>query len=36
VPRVHHGWIANDPGLHCRMVEAWINDRPLPAGLMTP
>ena len=34
VPGRHHGWIAADPLLHCRMVEAWINDRPLPAGLL--
>jgi 3-oxoadipate enol-lactonase len=34
VPGVHHGWIANDPLLHCRMVEAWINDRPLPGELV--
>jgi pimeloyl-ACP methyl ester carboxylesterase len=33
VPGRHHGWIAADPLLHCRMVEAWINDRPLPDGL---
>jgi pimeloyl-ACP methyl ester carboxylesterase len=33
-PRLHHGWIANDPDLHCRMVEAWITDAPLPAELI--
>jgi pimeloyl-ACP methyl ester carboxylesterase len=34
VPGVHHGWIANDPALHCRMVEAWITGRPLPKELV--
>jgi len=36
VPGRHHGWIAADPLLHCRMVEAWINDAPLPAALTPP
>jgi pimeloyl-ACP methyl ester carboxylesterase len=34
VPGRWHSWIAREPRLHCRMVEAWINDRPLPAELV--
>jgi len=33
VPRRWHSWIAAEPDLHCRMVEAWISDRPLPDAL---
>ena len=33
VPRRWHSWIAGEPELHCRMVDAWINDRPLPEEL---
>jgi pimeloyl-ACP methyl ester carboxylesterase len=35
VPGKWHGWVAGEPLLHCRMVEAWITDRPLPAELAT-
>jgi len=33
VPGKWHGWISAERELHCRMVEAWITDRPLPAEL---
>ena len=32
-PGKWHGWIAAARELHCRMVEAWITGRPLPAEL---
>lgn len=32
-PGVPHGWIAREPGLHVRMVEAWLTGRPLPPEL---
>jgi pimeloyl-ACP methyl ester carboxylesterase len=35
VPGRWHSWIAGEARLHCRMVEAWINDRPLPPELAT-
>jgi pimeloyl-ACP methyl ester carboxylesterase len=33
-PGLGHGWLAEAPALHCRMVEAWINNRPLPQELV--
>lgn len=32
-PGLAHGWIARDADLHARMVEAWLDGAPLPAGL---
>jgi pimeloyl-ACP methyl ester carboxylesterase len=33
VPGMGHGWLAEAPDLHCRMVRAWIKDRALPPDL---
>ena len=33
-PGMGHGWLAAVPALHCQMVEAWINDAPLPQALV--
>jgi hypothetical protein len=32
-PGLRHGWLARDPQLHVRMVEAWLTDRDLPSEL---
>lgn len=34
VPGKPHSWVSGNQHLHCRMVEAWIEDRPLPAELV--
>ena len=34
VPGSGHGWLAEKTDLHIRMVEAWINDQPLPQELI--
>lgn len=34
VPDVGHGWLAEKPDLHCRMVQALISDQPLPLELL--
>jgi pimeloyl-ACP methyl ester carboxylesterase len=33
VPRLGHAWFIWRPDLHVRMVQAWLRDEPLPAGL---
>jgi hypothetical protein len=33
VPGAGHAWLAAQPELHVRMVEAWMNGRELPAEL---
>lgn len=33
VPGRGHGWLARDPDLHVRMVQAWLSGTPLPAEL---
>ena len=33
VPGRGHGWLARDPDLHVRMVEAWLTGTDLPTGL---
>jgi pimeloyl-ACP methyl ester carboxylesterase len=33
-PGMGHGWLAEAPYLHCRMVQNWIEDRPLPQELV--
>ncbi len=33
-PKVGHGWLAEKPELHYRMVEAWLTDKPLPSELI--
>jgi pimeloyl-ACP methyl ester carboxylesterase len=35
-PGVAHGWLAEAPALHLRMVKAWIEDQPLPGELVDP
>lgn len=35
VPGSGHGWLGEKPDLHLRMVQAWINDQPLPQELRT-
>jgi len=32
-PRMGHGWLAEAPDLHLRMVRAWLQDKPLPQEL---
>jgi len=32
-PRMGHGWLAEAPDLHLRMVRAWLQDGPLPQEL---
>jgi pimeloyl-ACP methyl ester carboxylesterase len=32
-PRRGHGWVATDPELHVRMVQAWVEAREVPAEL---
>lgn len=34
-PHMGHGWLAEAPDLHCRMVQAWLRDEPLPEGLVS-
>ena len=34
VPGRGHGWLARDPDLHVRMVEAWLTGAALPDGLL--
>ena len=33
VPGRAHGWLARDPDLHVRMVQAWLTGAQLPAEL---
>ncbi len=33
-PRLGHGWLAEAPDLHCRMVQAWLHNEPLPEELV--
>jgi pimeloyl-ACP methyl ester carboxylesterase len=33
VPGLRHGWLAREPGLHVRMVEAWLTGQELPSEL---
>lgn len=33
-PKMGHGWLSEAEELHCRMVDAWINDQPLPPELL--
>lgn len=33
-PRMGHGWLAEAPDLHCRMVQAWLHNEPLPEELV--
>ena len=33
-PGVGHGWLARRPGLHVRMVEAWLTGQQLPSELI--
>ena len=33
-PGVSHGWLARRPGLHVRMVEAWLTGQQLPSELI--
>lgn len=33
IPGVPHGWVAREPELHVRMVEAWLTERELPGRL---
>jgi pimeloyl-ACP methyl ester carboxylesterase len=35
VPGSGHGWVGEKSDLHLRMVQAWINDQPLPQELIT-
>jgi hypothetical protein len=32
-PGMAHGWLAEAPDLHCRMVQAWIQDEEMPEEL---
>jgi pimeloyl-ACP methyl ester carboxylesterase len=32
-PRLPHGWVAREPELHVRMVEAWLTGQELPSEL---
>lgn len=32
-PGAHHGWNGEFPDLFTAMIEAWVNDKPLPAAL---
>ena len=34
IPNAHHGWNGEHPQLFTEMVEAWINQKPLPADLV--
>jgi pimeloyl-ACP methyl ester carboxylesterase len=34
VPGMGHGWLAEAPDLHIRMVRAWVNDESLPQELL--
>jgi hypothetical protein len=29
-----HGWLAEAPDLHYRMIESWIQDKQMPAELV--
>lgn len=33
-PKMGHGWLAEDPNLHCKMVEAWLEEKELPDQLI--
>jgi hypothetical protein len=33
-PGMGHGWLAEAPGLHCRMIRAWLQDEELPEKLL--
>jgi pimeloyl-ACP methyl ester carboxylesterase len=33
-PGMGHGWLAEAPDLHCRMVRAWLQDEELPEALV--
>ena len=33
-PGLGHGWLAEAPDLHIKMVRAWVNDEPLPQELL--
>jgi pimeloyl-ACP methyl ester carboxylesterase len=32
-PGMSHGWLAESPDLHCRMVQAWIQNEKMPEAL---
>jgi pimeloyl-ACP methyl ester carboxylesterase len=34
VPGMGHGWLAEAPDLHIRVVRAWVRDEPLPPELL--
>ena len=33
-PRLGHGWFAEAPDLHYRMVQVWLHNEPLPEELV--
>ena len=33
IPNAHHGWSGEFPELFAEMIETWVAERPLPAGL---
>lgn len=33
-PGMGHGWLAEAPDLHCRMIQSWLEDRQMPAELV--
>lgn len=33
IPNAHHGWNGEFPALFTEMIESWVGERPLPAGL---
>ena len=33
-PGMGHGWPAEAPDLHCRMIRSWIQDEQMPRGLV--
>lgn len=33
-PRLGHGWVGKEPGLHLRMVEAWLTGQEIPSELV--
>jgi len=33
-PNMNHGWLAEAPEMHIRMVRTWLNDKPLPTELI--
>lgn len=35
-PGMGHGWLAEAPDLHCRMIRSWIQDKQIPTELVTP